>query len=410
MKNTFVINYGHMDVGGIENYASQVIELGLEQGCRVIWLCDAQYSLSSVYAPLMNDPRVEKCRCSNHGMTWFRHEPLHFTEEENVIIFSFSFFDQARALQLKNEMPDATILPLLLVPHFLGSDLYPEKAFHGFGRTCVCRLAGKLYQQWLQEGLLYAFSLRHLDVIEKNYGIVIERKQERIVPLLRDGSPFSEEEVAARYDAADFTIISAGRLEFPHKGFVLGLLREYARLKKKYPFLKLKIIGEGEGEAVLRKEISEMPAQTAADVQLCPMVPFEVLCEEFKKAKLNISVAGCASAAAKLGVLTLPARNYHYDCEVYGFFPESRACTTEDKPGEPVAPYIERVIHMTKEEYVQLSRKAYETMAVKHPDRAHFLKLSDAGRGYSLSEKTLRQLYGILMAQRLLYKLHLLKE
>ena len=410
MKHTFVINLSHMNVGGIENYVAQILQLGLDENCRNIWLCDKACEVSPVYEKLMNDPRVERCHCDNHLVNWFRHEPLEFARDEKVVIFSFGFFDHARALQLKSERPQVRIIPLLLIPHFLGSDLYPEKAFQGLARTWVRKLAAGLYGQWLDDGILYAFSMRHLDTIEELYGITVENKQARIVPRLLDGIPFSEEEVIHRYQASEFTICSAGRLEFPHKGFVLGLLREFAQLKPSYPFLRLKIIGAGDGEAVLRQELSQMPADITGSVEICPPVSLAELNEEFKKAKLNISVAGCASAGAKVGLLTLPARHYCYECEVYGFFPESRSCTTESKPGEPVGPYIERVIHMSQEEYVDLSRKAYDTMNDKPADRGHFLGLDEAGKKSGLSKAQKWKLYAVLMAQRLLYKLKGLPE
>ena len=409
MKTTYVINYFSMNVGGIENYLAQIVENGLERGCRVIWLCDAEYDLSPVYAHLMDDPRVEKCRCSNHGFRWFAHEKLTFSPGERVVIFSCSFFDQMRALQLRWDFPEAQVIPLCLVPHFLGSDLYPEAAFSGIWKRFVRNFAKEAFAQWQKYGWLYCFSQKHFDVIEERYGLHIAPEDRKIVPLLRENSDFSREEAVNRYEAEDFTIISPGRLEFPHKGFALGLLREYAKLKSRYPRLKLKFIGEGDGEEVLRRELAGMAEAVSQDVEILPMMPFEQLCEEYKKAQLNISVAGCASAGAKLGVITLPARHYTYECEVYGFFPESRPFTTETKPGEPVAPYIERVLHMSREEYLALSRKAYDTMADKKPDRDHFLRL-EAAEGPKVTKKTIREAYAILMGQRMLYKLHLLKE
>ena len=64
---------------------------------------------------------------------------------------------------------------------------------------------------------------------------------------------------------------------------------------------------------------------------------------------------------------------------------------------------------MSQEEYLELSRKAYDTMADKQTDREHFLRL-DRVEGPNATKAELDRVYRILMGQRMLYKLHLLKE
>ena len=71
-------------------------------------------------------------------------------------------------------------------------------------------------------------------------------------------------------------------------------------------------------------------------------------------------MAGCASAGAKIGLLTLPARHYTEKCEVYGFIPESKEMTTSEKPGKPAKDFIEYVINMNENEYLEKSKASYD--------------------------------------------------
>lgn len=401
--STIIINYPHMTVGGIENYIIELLQKLLNTEHRIIWMCDHNCSISDVYKEIMNNPRIERCVCNSHGMSWFKHGKIEIDGNEDALILSFSFFDHARALDLKRKS-HAQIIALFLIPHFTGALLFPEQGLTKSLQKIYFGKISRIYKAWQEAEIVRYFSAKHIETLERTYSIKVENPKEMIVPDFAERAPFDEKEVIARYNKEEFVIISAGRFEFPHKGYVIGLIKVFASLKRKYPQLRLLIVGGGAGRTEIDEEINKLPPDTASAIEIHKEVSFKELIELFKESSLNISVAGCASAAAQNGVITLPARHYTYNCEVYGFFPESKSMTTETREGEAVVPYIERVINMTEEEYVEYSKRAYESFSDDSKISIdYFFKVKDTTKDYNVPKSDLRIIKQILFFHRLQY-------
>lgn len=408
-KNTLVINYRNMGVGGIENYIIGVMQLALDNGNRVIWLCDTKPVIAPIYAEVLNSEKVEKCPCDVHKHHWFRHEELCFAKDEKVVILSFAAFDHVRALELKQEYKEINITALYLIPHFTGSLIYPEQYFKK-GKDAVQKRFSRLYAEWINAGSILFFNNKHITAMEETYGIKVDEQFRKLVPLVFDGFTFDETEVLNRYRRDEFRIVSAGRLEFPHKGFVLGMLKEFAALKETYPQVTYYIVGDGLDEQTVREEISKLPEKVSKDIHLLAPMPFEQLIAFFKECNLNISVAGCASYGAKSGLVTLPARHYTYDCEVYGFLPESRDCTIQTKPGEPVRPYIEQVLNMSEQEYLERARMSFDAYNQNKVNKNAFFEISGANNDYVMKKSDVQWVKACFACTKLLYILQAIKK
>jgi hypothetical protein len=71
-------------------------------------------------------------------------------------------------------------------------------------------------------------------------------------------------------------------------------------------------------------------------------------------------VAGCCSHGARRGLVSIPARHYNYDGEVYGYLPGSKDLMVSDIPGEPAEKYIEEVLNMSEEKYLKKCKESYD--------------------------------------------------
>ena len=58
-----------------------------------------------------------------------------------------------------------------------------------------------------------------------------------------------------------FNIISVSRFEFPHKGYVLGLIDDFEKFSLKHKDARLKIVGSGPGEHLLNKRIEKLSSE-----------------------------------------------------------------------------------------------------------------------------------------------------
>ena len=170
-------------------------------------------------------------------------------------------------------------------------------------------------------------------------------------------------------------MVSVSRFDCPHKNYLLGLIDDYAKLKPEYTKLSLHIVGYGKGQNVVKKRIADLPPEVRRDVFLHGTMDVQQLADFLKEMSLNISVAGSASIGARLGVLTIPARNFCEDvCEVYGFYPEAGSMTTAIVPGEAAIGYIRQVVEMSEEEYIQKSQLCYSFSINRSVDPEYLFK------------------------------------
>lgn len=398
-KDRLVVIYNHLWVGGIENYVIELFKACHDTGKDIFWLCHENYHIDDVYADDINN-------CEVHIITkpQFKHKDefgLADYQEGKTVIVTFAFFDYVEALEFFSRLSGGKVSILLLIPHFDGYSLFPEQAFNGVINRWTKKVCGRIYKRCTEGNNVLFFNSRHIDAVEDNYAITINNKQ--IVQGLHEKEPFREDEVVKRYNSDKFTIVSAGRFYFPHKGYLIGLIKLFAELKEKYPKICLLIIGDGKDLSIVEDTIKTLPKYVQKDIELRPSVSLSDLQKVFKQCNLCVSVAGCVCESGKVGLVSLPARHYTYDCEVYGFFPESRYCTTEDKKGYPAKPYIERVINASLEEYVKLSRDAYESFAPNPIDKDYLYKL-DTNK-IRLSKKEKIQLKLIKLLQSIVFRM-----
>ena len=361
-KETLVIIYRSLLVGGIENYVTNIMHNALKSNKRVIWICNKDMLYSSLYQNIIEETQIEVKRINYSGLNIYKLPNMSFAKDENIKIMVFDIFRLFQAYKIKNRYKTNNIDILYCVPHFTGSSIFPHQVFKGkCTKKIVKKLFARIYNNIYKQGNLYFFSSKHYHAIQDNYEIHFISPNNYLVPELENREKYDEASFRKVYNSRNFTIISPGRFEFPHKGYLIGLIKIYGELKPLYPQLKLLIIGDGPDKDKVEMVIEELPKAYSKDIDILSPQSLEDLKCKMKTVNLNISVAGCASLGARMGLITLPARHYVYDCEVYGFFPNSRNLTTETKPGEPAKQYIEQVINMDEEEYIHYSKLAYHT-------------------------------------------------
>jgi len=360
--DVLIVIYRSLNVGGIEANTYDMITNALKRNKRVIWICDVKRFISPVYSDVLNHPNFSEVRVNMSGANPWTIPKLDIDSKSRIVVLSFSYFHLFYGFSIRKKYSSNPVSVFFITPHFVGPTVFPEEAFQGWGARKVRDRLSKQFKLLDQANSLRFFAPRHIDVIEKKYKIKIDNSNSKLYPKIKDRERFSVEDAEKRWEQKPHIIVSAGRLEFPHKGYVIGLIKDFVHLKKEYPDLELHIYGDGPNENELSNQINSIKT----DYSNCGIIrhhsiPFEELMAVFKKCWLNISVAGCASSGAAMGLITLPARHYCYDCEVYGFFPESKNQTTESKPGTPAIDYIKEVISMDKETYVKYSKAAYDS-------------------------------------------------
>lgn len=357
-----IINYRNMLIGGIENYIYQLTKVQLKTGCKIIWLCDPDAKIAKQYEDIFNDSLVERHYVNVHSMYWAKTKRIKFIDDFRYTILSFNLYDHIRAqIWAKNNKNVAT---MFCIPHFKGSLLFPEEEYTGAIRKIVANNASKIYKYCDKYGQLLYFSPHHRESIQARYDLALIDDNKRMLKEVvypRD-FPIKIVEDKAKERKDKFNIISVGRMEFPHKGYMVGLVDAFEAIKIHYDGVSLFYIGDGPSRYELEKRINNLPEKYKKDVHLLGFIKPDDLAYYFDKSHINISVAGGMTEGAKNGVISIPTRHYSYTCEVYGFLPDSIEYNLSDEPGKSVVPFIERVINMSDQEYVNYSKLSYDAV------------------------------------------------
>lgn len=400
MKKTLVVLYRSFNVGGIETNMFDIMFNAIQNNRKVIWVADINGKYDNIYREVFEHPNCERININYSSLNPLPIPDLKLEKEEELFITVFDIRTLFIAFRIRNKYKNNAVQILYLLPLFTGSTILPDQDFRGVIKKYVASFSKRIYEKVFLAGSLFSFSYAFFRAIESHYCTALPESEQYVFHTAKRRKPFDEASAVETFKSDKFRIISAGRFEFPHKGFLLGLIDVFARLKPKHENLELIIIGDGPDKDQVISLLKSLPEETRSAVTLMNPTSPDKLVDIMKKCNLNISVAGCATLGARHGIPTLPARHYHRECEVYGFIPESMNMTTETIPGLPVDNFIERAMKMSLDEYLTLARNSYDVYQDKSVDLEFpFNKTCDIS--YTPRKSTFIQFSTIYLLQRL---------
>ncbi len=352
------------DIGGIETYVYKSIKEIIKKGDKAGWISNDFSKINPAFSALIGEKKVYLI---DRGKA--RQKIAQVCAEGEFVrinIITFCPRDFACAEILKKELKRLPINTFLFVPHFQGDFLYLEEGFQGNARNIVEKKLSTIYQKMEQNGNLLYFSRKHLAEYRKRYGCKESDFSHVSIPEISAKIEFNEDRVKAVFNQAEFTILSVSRLEFPHKGYVLGLVDAFESLCQEYESIRLIIVGDGDGMPILREKIDGLRKGVAQRIEIVGAVSPNELSAYYDRANVLISLAGCFTLGARRGVLSLPARHYTEKCEVYGYLPGSKDFSLADSNGYDVVPFLKEIINMSFNEYMKHCRDCYESFPIQN--------------------------------------------
>lgn len=364
---TLVINKKKLNLGGIENILYNLIKYAISQHYRVVWLANSKHDIFRGYKDILDHIEIitsDKKVIARSA----QQRSLKFSEDEEVVILSYTPFAHDFALSIREQNPSINIKPLYVLANTKGSYYFIEEYFKWPLNRYVKKKMATIHQEWEERDEIRYYTQQQRKAIEDKYGITISDPKAKQVPHSATLLPINENDLQKRAERKEFNIISITRFVFPHKQYLLGLVDAYAQLKSKYNQLTLNIIGYGIGEKQLKEKIDALPENIKKDIHLLGPKTNGEIDEIMRNMHLNVSVAGSILCGARNCVVSLPARNYcEGECEVYGYLPSSIKLLSSTEKGSPVIPYIEELINMPTEEYIQECKKSYQAFASLKP-------------------------------------------
>lgn len=361
MKECFLFVRNSLNyVGGIETYIYKSIKQLRRGGDGAGWISNDFTNINQAFNDLTLDSSLHLIGRSNARR---QIESAIVNESyDKVVIIAFCPRDFCYAERLKKKLKCYPVHTFMFVPHFQGDVLYLEEGMR-FGKNYFRKRLGAIYQKMESNQNLRYFAPRHLEEFNNRYNCKVTEYKTVQIPEIIDQIEFDTERVRKVYNQRPFNILCVSRMEFPHKGYILGIIDDFRELCKKYDFLQLTLVGDGRDKKRLEQKIDGLDENIRKKIQLIGAVAPDKLCDYYDRANVLISVAGCFTLGARRGVLSLPARHYTESCEVYGYLPDSKSDTLSNAKGKSVIPFIEEIIKMTYEDYLKHCRGCYETFS-----------------------------------------------
>ena len=355
--HTLIINYACLSLGGIEVNLAKLMERSVKKNCRVILFTTEKELARAKLINIVNNERIEKVLIGQ-GKKLFQHIQVSFSDQESITMLSFEPIAYLAAEELRGRYSQLDFSHFLVLPHFTGNAYFPDRYFVNTPlHSYFFHFIKKVVNQLNSNDAILAFSLKHLLAYEEAYGITVENKDQKLIPIFSDLAPSDTDLIRTKAvrRSEQFRIVTCSRFDFPHKGYLLGLISAFAELKNEYPQLELVIVGDGSGRAEIEETIGKLEKHQKDAITLTGFLTPDQLNKQFQAAHLNIGVAGAVSDGALNSVVSLPARHYSYSCETYGFYEDALGKTLSVEPGDPIKPYIRRVIEMDDEDYIRHS-------------------------------------------------------
>lgn len=354
-----VIDRTGMAMGGIETYYSVLMKYAISRGYRVIWLTTPKNRNNSQFKDITELDSVESVYVRNSPFGPL-YPKLDISSSDDVVVLTndpvrFVLSEQYR------EQKNRSFVHLLMLPHYTGAAYYPEMIFRSDRRRSYWhKKMGELARCLCAANCVRGFSGKHLTAYADSYGINNIDVSDNTLPRVKGVSEMPVNRVLERECCRKdrFEIITCARFDFPHKGYILGLIRSFKAIHHAHPQARLTIVGYGNGESEVKKEVSLLPPAAAECVELTGMLSNDALRYRLDNAHLFVGLAGSLLQAAECALPSICMKHYTNDCEGYGYYDCSINIISESA-GQDMTQTISDAVDMSKEEYIACSRASF---------------------------------------------------
>lgn len=349
--NYFIYTYSDMRLGGIQRIIYENVKLYLDKGWNVIWIAPKKYDIDKGFKSIINTDNI-KIMTGDKVATFFEKQIKR--DKVYICAISFDFGSFLLNSEIERNLFNIQFNNTFIVPNVLGSGV----KFEENDNVKEYQLVKSVYKKMISNGNVLFCDQTQYTAFIKHYGLNNIDTTRLLVPINRNINEFDIELVNGRYLCNE--IITVSRFDFPHKGYLIGLIDSFVKLKKIYSDISLRIIGYGNDENELRKKILKLDNTVSKSITIEGRVSSDRLNDYFSKAKVFVGLAGVLFDAVSTGLPSIIVRHFTYECEAYGFYQECPDKLVCDEPGKLIDDYLINIFDMNKKEYIDKSREGYE--------------------------------------------------
>lgn len=161
----------------------------------------------------------------------------------------------------------------------------------------------------------------------------------------------------------NFVISTMARMDFPFKGYVLGLIDICKKISMNYP-IELWIIGDGEDYERVSSEVKKAENDRLT-IKLFGNMTYDKAKATIRRSDLFVGMGTGILDAASQYIPSVPVQTYHYDCLGKNYFhcdPQILGYPSNEEDLDDITPIIEKTIKMSENEYSDLCTKEHDAV------------------------------------------------
>lgn len=356
MPDTLICFNTRFIVGGIETYYIRMFEWADKNGYRTVLAlpekCDFDASWSDTLKRLHVEVFYYKESIKRSRLRNSLKEEIAFAPDEKAVIVTPTVKEYVLALYYSNKYAVKANC-LLYIYDFIHI------------RVSRIKLVRMIYRQLLVNRL-WDMGLIFMDEETCEYAreLYREERKGRIIRLGKRFMEFEPEAVESRYKQKEFVILSVCRMQFPAKGYVLGLMDTFSRLYQDYGNIRLIIIGNGPDYGCLRAKYDLLDTEVKEHINLLGTVPYDEVDRYMKTANVYVGMGTTLIDAANNGLIGIVASAYQEESYSFGFFHKDYRIVggfKEETGGRSFQFYelLKEVYNASPEMYFTMSRETY---------------------------------------------------
>ncbi len=203
-----------------------------------------------------------------------------------------------------------------------------------------------------------------MDDESKNYSISHYGKNID-APIIRLGCLDDNVEHIRPVFRREIKLLTIGRLEFPFKEYVLGVVDVVSTLINQGYKIQLTIVGDGSDRDILQEKLDSIDSKTKKSIQWVGEVLPDKLKDYYSRCNLYIGCGATLIEASSYYVPSIIVYSYQHEDKCVGFFSENKRCIgliEGDKgPVRKMSDCILQVIDMNDLEYNNFCNEARKT-------------------------------------------------
>ena len=341
MGKFFVSTFENMILGGGETYYFRMVDWFTKNGYKSLLILPDDAKIDAAVKKEINKRQIRILNYAPFCKCRFLNSIVHDNDTIVGIVFSFERY--------------------LLLNSFMGNRFKDKHLFFyvlWWGRGILekddwlsRKILKKCIAPLINEKAYVALDEETREICSSYMGIELQK-----IPIVKLGMPVKLNDSVYSKENRPFIVLTVCRFDFPFKGYVLGLIKDYAKFASSKESTELWIVGSGDGYSEVEHLIEKYKDQNIK-IKLFGQVEYSKLQELYKQASLYVGMGTTVLEAVSEKKLAVVASAYQIENYSSGFYGESTFL------GGPISGRFSKYMDIEtckKHKFIQLLDRAYQ--------------------------------------------------